>query len=177
MTARHRSLRAAVMAAALAAVPAGAFANDEVLRRLSLDVADKTVRLAAVEKECAAQATRPPPAELSTSTMTQLGLARGPFIQAIGYLAQRNSYACSYQALVDLLYATTVSERVQRDYGKEPDQARSLLSDLVQPSTRYFEMAADFARLPDATRQALEQRVGTEPFDPFPLLSTLPEQP
>lgn len=176
---QYLALRLTGWAAALllVALPAReAAANDDVLRMLARDVTVKTALLGVAEQECSAQEKASGPAGLSSDTARTLGLPRKDLVLAVGYLAQRNRYACSQRALADLLLATTVLERAQKDYGRAPTAISGNLAELVQPSPRYFEMAVAYAGLPAAARTALEDVLGAAPFDLSAALQKLPRE-
>lgn len=169
--------KTALLAAALCAVLAapGVLANEDVVRMLTRQVTVKTALLGVAERECTAKEAAAPQPALTPEALTRLGLQRSDLVLAVGYLAQRNRYACSHTALADLLLATTVLERVQKDYGH---QSATKLSDdlitLVQPAPRYFEIALAYSRLPESSRMAAEQLVGSEPFDLSAALRQIP---
>lgn len=154
----------------------GAVANEAVLRMLARDVTVKTALLGVAEQECTAREKATLPAALRDSTLGVLGLPRKDLLLAVGYLAQRNRYACSQRALADLLHATTVLERAQKDYGQPASAIQGTLAELVQPSPRYFEMAVAYAQLAPETRTQLEAALGTAPFDLSGALPLLPRE-
>lgn len=174
---KKMTLRCAGWGAALACSLAtqGALANDEVLRMLARDVTVKTALLGVAEQDCLAREKAPLPAALGNGTLGALGLPRKDMVLAVGYLAQRNRYACSQRALADLLHSATVLERAQKDYGQPPGTVGNQLAELVQPSPRYFEMAVAYSQLPADARTALETALGTAPFDLTAALRQLPQ--
>lgn len=154
----------------------GAVANEAVLRMLARDVTVKTALLGVAEQECTAREKAALPAALSDGTLRALGLPRKDLVLAVGYLAQRNRYACSQRALADLLHATTVLERAQKDYGQPASAIQGNLAELVQPSPRYFEMAVAYSQLAPEARTQLEDALGTAPFDLSAALPLLPRE-
>lgn len=174
--AQARRFAAWTTALALGLIAQGVQANEAVLRMLARDVTVKTALLGVAEQECTAREKATLPAALSNGALSALGLPRKDLVLAVGYLAQRNRYACSQRALADLLHATTVLERAQRDYGQPASSAQANLSELVQPSPRYFEMAVAYAQLAPEVRAQLEAALGTSPFDLSAALPLLPRE-
>lgn len=172
MAASKRALFATALCATLATPTV--FANDDVLRLLARQVTVKTALLGVAERECTARETTAPQPGLTAEALAGLALQRSDLVLAVGYLAQRNRYACSHAALADLLLATTVLERAQKDYGRAAAKLSDDLITTVQPSPRYFEMAVAYARLPESSRASLEQMAGSEPFDLSAALQKIP---
>ena len=152
----------------------GAMANEEVLRLLQRDVALKTTLLATAEKACRAREQAALPANLTAENLQALGLPRHDLGLAVGYLVQRNQYACSSTALNDLLHAALALERTQKALGQEPDPISSNLADTAFPGPGYYEMAMIFDKLPENARRALEGLIGPEPLDMQTVLKRLP---
>ncbi|WP_220812362.1 hypothetical protein [Pseudomonas paralcaligenes] len=160
------------LAAALSAQ--GAMANAEVLRLLQREVAVKTTLLAAAEKECTAREQAALPARLTTENLQALGLPRHDLGLAVGYLVQRNGYACSQAALAELLHAALALERTQKVLGQTPSQISGNLVDTVFPGPSYYKMAMAFSKLPEESRIPLEHLIGSEPLDMRAVLQRLP---
>lgn len=171
----HR-LASWTLALACSLAAQNALANEEVLRMLARDVTVKTALLGVAEQDCAAREKAALPTALGNGTLGALGLPRKDLVLAVGYLAQRNRYACSQRALADLLQATTVLERAHKDYGQTATSISNNLAELVQPSPRYFEMAVAYAQLPTDARERLEGALGTAPFDLSAALRLLPRE-
>lgn len=152
----------------------GAMANEEVLRLLQREVAVKTTLLASAEKECRAREQAALPANLTTENLQALGLPRHDLGLAVGYLVQRNRYACSRAVLDDLLHAALALERTQKALGQKPDPISSNLVESVFPGPGYYEMAVVFDKLPEEARITLEDLIGPEPLDMQAVMKRLP---
>lgn len=172
--AANKSALAILAALGLLAMP-WASANDEVLERLGQDVALKLVHLEQTTGQCQQKQTTSAAPSLSREEIKALGLTREESIYAIGYLHQRNDYACTHQALIELLFAATLQQYAQKAYEQTPTEFAQVLAELTQPNTRYFEMAIAYAKLSQAARNALEKAFGTEPFDLNAALEKIPE--
>jgi hypothetical protein len=169
----RRVLRWGVVLAAMLSSH-GAMANEEVLRLLQREVAVKTTLLAAAEKACTARERAALPARLTTENLQALGLPRHDLGLAVGYLVQRNRYACSRAALDDLLHAALALERTQKALGQTPSQISNNLVESVFPGPGYYEMAVVFDKLPEGVRITLEGLIGPEPLDMRAVLKQLP---
>jgi len=158
-----RCLRLGWVASLMVSLSCGVQANEAVLRMLSLELAGRTTAYEAALQRCAeqAKAARPPHAE----ELASLGLARTKLLSAVGYLSQRNRYACEKPAAMEWLFAATRLERAQSDYGQPAAVLTQLLAELLQPGPGYFELALAFGELPEARRRQLQALFGEAPFD------------
>lgn len=152
-----------------------ASANDEVLALLSRDVATKFAQLGQIIEQCQETKKTSAPPVIEVEKLKALNISKNQALTALAYLSHRNGHNCEYQTRTELLFAVTLLDNARKEYDKPATNVQSPLTELTLPDTGYFELAIDFAKLPQSARSHMEQVAGNKPFSFVETVHSLPD--